>query len=305
MRARTGIGLAVVLALALAEIRFLFPEEESAVLVATAFLVGALAGLGLARWVPASAVIPVGGVGLVLFYPLILAALAATVLTGTLYETVAYPVVVVLLAAPVAVAVLVACRLAEGLGLPSRAALAAGTAVGLALAFAVSAPGADWLHEPPPARYAEIDDVRGAYGPVALGDTRAALFAAFGPTERASLEEPLSPIGAGDEFEGPNFVPMNAEPEIYRYEDASFWFENGQVTGFELTSPGARTSRGIGVGSDLAAVREAYPELECGDAPAGDIATYPYCAGRLGPGRWVWFGGDPVSNITFTSAGFE
>jgi hypothetical protein len=297
------VGLGIVLVVALLEVRAFLPEESLG-LVAVALAAGTVAGLLLARWIPASAAVAAGGVGLVLFYPLIIAALAATVLVGTAYEAVAYPVWIALLGVPVTVAVLAVARLAEDLGLRGWAGRAAGAGAALALVLAVAAPGADWLSEPPPARYPAIDDARGAYGPVALGDSREELFAGFGPKARAGLNEPLSPTGAGDEFEGPTSVPMSGEPEIYRYEDVSFWFEHGRLKGFELTSPGVETSRGIGVGSDLDEVRDAYPELECGDAPAGDFATYPYCAGRLESERWVWFGGDPVSNITFSSGGF-
>jgi hypothetical protein len=51
------------------------------------------------------------------------------------------------------------------------------------------------------------------------------------------------------------------------------------------------------VGDTLDEAKAAYPELECGDRPAGEFATYRYCSGRTAEQRHIWFGGDPITTI--------
>jgi hypothetical protein len=304
MRSLTFVGLALTLVLALLGARIFLSGEESERLVALVLLAGAIAGLGLALWVPARAALAVAGVGLGLVFLLFVSAVLAATIKETPFGWLDSVFWFALLATPVAVVVFACVRLAEELPVRRGVATAAGVGFAVAVTLAISAPGAEWLAEPPSARYARIDEVRGSYGPLALGDSRAAIFAAFGTKKRAGVNEPLSPTGAGDSYEGPTFIPVQS-PDFYRYEDVAIWLDRDEVNGFELTSPGARTSRGIGVGSGLDDVREAYPELECGEAPSGDFGSYPYCAGRLAPGRWIWFGGDPVSTITVSAWSFE
>jgi hypothetical protein len=104
----------------------------------------------------------------------------------------------------------------------------------------------------------------------------------------------------------------------YAYEDVLFWLapndaerpaERRAVAGFQVTSAGAPTARGVEVGDDLDDVRASYPEIRCGDAAAGESpirgnTTFPYCSGRVAPDRWIWFGGDPVANISVSRARF-
>jgi hypothetical protein len=162
----------------------------------------------------------------------------------------------------------------------------------------------------PVAQFDRIDEVRGTYGGVGIGDTRQDVWRVFGRQPPLGGEEGFQPIGAGDDFYGPNYIPAE---NGYAYEDALFWFpvedihlgrgsplrgRQNEIGGFQVTARGARTLRGIEAGDSLEEARAAYPELDCGDAPAGDVATYPYCSGRIAEERHIWFGGDPIANIS-------
>jgi hypothetical protein len=83
-----------------------------------------------------------------------------------------------------------------------------------------------------------------------------------------------------------------------RYPDVALYFVDSRLVAFMLTSPGAHTRRGVGIGTPLATAKRRYPELRCGVSGAG----FPACNGRVrNGGRYVWFGGDPVENITLST----
>jgi hypothetical protein len=164
--------------------------------------------------------------------------------------------------------------------------------------------------ELPSASFDQIDEVRGTYGGVGIGDGREDIWRVFGRQDPLGHEESFAPTGAGEDFFGPNYIPAETG---YAYEDVLFWFpvedihlgrgsplrgRQDEVAGFQVTARGARTLRGIEAGDTLEEARAAYPELTCGEAPAGDIATYPYCSGRVAEERHIWFGGDPIANIS-------
>ena len=180
----------------------------------------------------------------------------------------------------------------------------------LLLVAGVSACSVSSPSELPSATFDQIDEVRGTYGGVGIGDAKGDVWRVFGRRAPVGHEESFHPTGAGDDFFGPNYIPAETG---YAYEDVLFWFpiedihlgrgsplrgRQDEVAGFQVTALGARTLRGIGAGDSLEDARSAYPELTCGEAPAGDYATYPYCSGRLAEERHIWFGGDPIANIS-------
>jgi hypothetical protein len=162
----------------------------------------------------------------------------------------------------------------------------------------------------PVAQFDQIDEVGGTHGGVGIGDTREEMWRVFGRQPPLGRDEGFQPTGAGDDFYGPNYIPAESG---HAYEDVLFWFppedihlgrgsplrgRQDEVGGFQVTARGARTLRGIEAGDPLEEARAAYPELDCGEAPAGDVATYPYCSGRIAEERHIWFGGDPIANIS-------
>jgi hypothetical protein len=165
-------------------------------------------------------------------------------------------------------------------------------------------------NELPAASYERIDEVGGTYGGGGIGDTKEEVWRVFGRQGPLGREETFQPTGAGDDFYGPIFIPAETG---YAYEDALFWFpiddvhlgrgsplrgRQDEVAGFQVTAQGARTLRGIEAGDTLEEASAAYPELACGEAPAGDYTTYAYCVGRVATERHIWFGGDPIANIS-------
>jgi len=164
--------------------------------------------------------------------------------------------------------------------------------------------------ELPAASFDRIDELEGTYGRVGIGDAKEDVWRVFGEKAPLGRNQRFHPAGAGEDFFGPTFIPARTG---YAYEDVLFWFPVGdadlgqgsplrgrqdEVGGFQVTARGARTMRGIEAGDTLDEARAAYPELECGDAPAGDTATFPYCSGRIAEERHIWFGGDPIVNIS-------
>ena len=164
----------------------------------------------------------------------------------------------------------------------------------------------------PAAKFAGIDEVDGTYGGVGIGDAREDIWRVFGQKSPAPRSAGLQPTGAGEDFFGPTSIPARTG---YVYEDVSFWFpvanldlgrgsplrdKQDEIGGFQVTARGAVTLRGIQAGDSLDEAKAAYPGLECRDAPAGDVATYPACTGRVAEERHIWFGGDPIVNISLS-----
>ena len=132
----------------------------------------------------------------------------------------------------------------------------------------------------------------------------------FGRPQRTPEE--LVPLG--DDFYdvgGPNVVgepPRSAcnYPRVMRYRGVVFGTCAGRVYHFMVTARGARTRRGVGIGDRLAKAKKAYPRLECGTQNEdGEYPTYPYCAGKVAPDRFAWFGEDPVRSIFLSSLPLE
>jgi hypothetical protein len=183
----------------------------------------------------------------------------------------------------------------------------------LLLVAAVVASGCTVSSSPddlPTARFESIDEVRGTYGGVGVGDAEEDVWGIFGRKASVGHDESFQPTGVGeDDFFAPNYIPAET---AYAYEDVIFWFpvedihlgrgsplrgKQDEVGGFLVAASEVRTLRGIQVGDTLDEAKAAYPELECGDRPAGEFATYRYCSGRTAEQRHIWFGGDPITTI--------
>jgi hypothetical protein len=137
---------------------------------------------------------------------------------------------------------------------------------------------------------------------VSLDDTRSDVAAALGPVPE-SRGSSIAPVGEDfDEIGGPPFVATpGSTHQSLRYRDTTVLVSDNRVYGILTTDEEAETTEGVGVGDNLDVAEDAYPGLDCGVARAGEYRTFPYCSGRLGPGRWVWFGQDPIRSIVLTS----
>jgi hypothetical protein len=162
-----------------------------------------------------------------------------------------------------------------------------------------------------------IDDRHGTYMGVGLGATTAEVLRKFGPTVVAREGEPGGiPLANGAEHGGQRLrIPsINGKPprqKFIGYPEASFLLFAPQnvdryiVSDIRVAKDGAATNRGVAIGDQLEEARTSYSEVRCATANEGtEYATYPFCAGRLGPDRYIWFGGDPIDIIEINANGF-
>jgi hypothetical protein len=133
---------------------------------------------------------------------------------------------------------------------------------------------------------------------VSLEDTRAEVAAALGPAP-ASRGSSIAPLGEDfAEIGGPPFVATSGSTlQSLRYRGTTVLVSDDRVYGILTTDAEAETAEGVGVGDNLEVAEDAYPNVECGVASATEYRTFPYCGGRLAPGRWIWFGQDPIRSI--------
>jgi hypothetical protein len=156
----------------------------------------------------------------------------------------------------------------------------------------------------PAAAAATIDELRGTYRGVGLGDTRRKLERRLGRA-RVTRDGPFQPIG--DDYYDVALPPTLDYPSssghsgIWRFRRAVVDAYDRRAFSLALTAPDAVTRRGVGVGSSLDDVRAAYPGARCGIANEGtEYPTSPFCTARVDAGRYVWFGGDPVLSVTLS-----
>ena len=136
---------------------------------------------------------------------------------------------------------------------------------------------------------------------VVLDTSRARALELLGPSSGEG--ESIAPLGeVFDDIGGPAFIATpGSSHATLRYRDVSVLVSDGRVYGLVITDDEAETIEGVGVGDNLGVTEDRYPELDCGLARAGEYRTFPYCGGRLGPRRWIWFGQDPVRSIVLTT----
>jgi hypothetical protein len=151
-----------------------------------------------------------------------------------------------------------------------------------------------------------IDERRGAYRGIEMGDSEAEVRRIFGNPESRAGFAPSDHLPA--EVGVPQSLPVLGAtvPHPLRYDDAAFLVaEEYGVYALIIDEEGARTLRGVGIGDDLDEAKQAY-HLRCidvagGESPAGDVATYPSCSATIGRKMRIWFGRDPIRSITLLS----
>jgi hypothetical protein len=185
----------------------------------------------------------------------------------------------------------------------SRGALAALLAP-LVAGCGSSGPEAAIPATPQPSAHLAIDEVRTSYRGVAAGATKDEARRRFG---RVRVGDPLAPIGSVPLAIGipptPRYPPGRSAVEIWRFRHVAIAADRKGAWLLTVAQKHARTARGVRVGSPLRRVREAYPSLRCGTANEGtEYVSFAYCTGRVAPGHYIWFGGDPVRSITVSVA---
>jgi hypothetical protein len=148
-----------------------------------------------------------------------------------------------------------------------------------------------------------IDLTRGTYRGIGIGSSAAEVQTRLGRGESAP-NGPASPLG--DDFSevgGALSIPLPhggrvTTRDILRYDGVAFYVADDVVYGIIVTADRARTWRGLAIGDSLDEASRAYG-LHCGEVSGGgEYREYPYCAGKLKPRRFVWFGEDPIRSIT-------
>jgi hypothetical protein len=160
-----------------------------------------------------------------------------------------------------------------------------------------------------------IDEERGTYRGVGIGDRAAAVFRVFGRVHTSGTTDPVAPvkddfadIGGANVMSTPckGRAPGMSGITTLRYDHVTFLLCDRHVYALIIAVDNARTLRGVSVGRDLGAAEDAYPRLSCGEAHYGEALlgeppSYPYCGGKLRAGRWIWFGRDPIRSITVST----
>lgn len=150
--------------------------------------------------------------------------------------------------------------------------------------------------EPPPI----LDLKQGSFAGVALGDTAVEMHRVFGAKSPAGGDERITALSVGD---GEDYSPLVLGPRAgvvaYLYEHVVFMVGEPKIGAIIVNDPEARArDTDVGIGDKLARARAAY-ELECGIANENtEYEPFPACVGRIAPGVYVWFGQDPIRNIT-------
>ena len=168
-----------------------------------------------------------------------------------------------------------------------------------------------------------IDARAGRVGSARLGDPPAAVAATFG-RGRADLNLGGAPLGTDPEEIGSPFgysFPFPCDEPVrpksaasatdefgisevsYRGAGASFCRRRAFI--LLVSSRGSATTAGARIGQSLEDAHNAHPTLRC-DTPSAASAhperpVYEYCAGRVGTGRYLWIGQDPVSSIAVST----
>lgn len=148
-----------------------------------------------------------------------------------------------------------------------------------------------------------IDERNGTYRGVALGtSTREDIVRRLGePDEEGGTL--IGPIG-GDGNTAAGYAGCRGRrQQNLRYQEVGFWIGGGVVCLWSTIEEGAATTRGVAIGDPLSAAEEAHSRLDCG--VRGRFSEYPvvpYCTGKLGPRRFIWFGGDPIETIEMNTS---
>ena len=95
----------------------------------------------------------------------------------------------------------------------------------------------------------------------------------------------------------PRALPPTRSDVVWDYPGLIVYVSSGRVFGLSITDDQAHTAEGVGIGDDLARVKEHVDGVDCEPADYSEYGSTQKCDGRLGSKRHVWIGGDPVDVI--------
>lgn len=130
----------------------------------------------------------------------------------------------------------------------------------------------------------------------------------FGPQPPAAEGERIVPrsLEEGASHYGPIVIQLTpldsaspAQERAYRYEHVVFLVRHGRIGAVIVDADGARLDSGVvRIGGELETAKERY-DLRCATAHEGsEYEKFPACTGRISARRYIWFGGDPIRNVT-------
>lgn len=139
-----------------------------------------------------------------------------------------------------------------------------------------------------------IDESAASYRGIHLGMHSAAVAVLLGaPLPRH--DDPYLPTRSK-----PPFLPADT-PADFVYPDVTMTFVNDRVASMTVYGQGAATRRGVGLGSPLSAVTDEYRRARCVPGHGGPEPQDPGCQVKLGTGRYLYFSGDPVTDIALSN----
>lgn len=153
-----------------------------------------------------------------------------------------------------------------------------------------------------------VDEHAGTLHGVRFGDSESDVRTRLGQ----ETDDRAGYFPAGRQYTGPFAIPVPASnhasriapSELHYRDDAYLVSATAGVFSMTTLDGSAQTRAGVGVGDELALVRERYARVSCGDAVGGESLlgrgrTYPWCRALVGDTR-VFFGADPIASITIT-----
>jgi hypothetical protein len=156
-----------------------------------------------------------------------------------------------------------------------------------------------------------VDERQGVLHGVRFGDSEGEVQARLG----GETDDRGGVFPEGAKYTGPISITSpetdrgsRMPPSELHYDDMAYLVSpSAGVYSMATLEGGARTHAGVGIGDELALVRERYDRVRCGQAVAGESLlggeqpTYPWCRALVGDTTRVFFGEDPIESITLTS----
>ena len=135
----------------------------------------------------------------------------------------------------------------------------------------------------------------------------AAMQRTFGPRRPAAEGERIVPrsLEEGESHYGPIVIQLPPLDRVsppyraYRYEHVVFLARGRRIGAVKVNADGARLDSGdVRIGGELETAKERYG-LRCGTVHEdSEYEAFPACTGKIAARRHVWFGGDPIRNVT-------